>query len=250
MDATITIPSRFCGPPASGNGGYSCGVTALALTDGPATVTLRRPPPLDRPLRVERPREGVALYDGDHLVADGRRANVAFALPPPVTYDTARRAAEEFDLGHYAEEHAFPTCFTCGPARHDGDGLRVFAAATGRRDRLVVWPWVPDPSVGDEHGLVLGAVLWAVLDCPGGWAWIDGRQAPPPAVLGRMTATVHRRPSIGEPLIAAGWPITLDGRKRLSGSVVWSADGTVLAASTATWLVLEDTQRNAFGAVG
>jgi hypothetical protein len=65
-----------------------------------------------------------------------------------------------------------------------------------------------------------------------------------------MTATVHRRPRVGEPLVVAGWPITVDGRKRLSGSVVWSADGTVLAASAATWVVLEDTQRTAFGAVG
>jgi hypothetical protein len=248
MDTTITIPSRFCGPPASANGGYSCGVTALALTDGPATVTLRRPPPLDRPLRVERSREGVALHDDNHLVAEGRGADGAILLPPPVIYDSARRAAEEFDLHHYAEGHAFPGCFTCGPARRDGDGLRVFPAAAGR-DRLVVWPWVPDPSVGDEDGLVLGTVMWAVLDCPGGWAWIDGTQPlPPPAVLGRMTAAVHRRPRIGERLVVAGWPITADGRKRLSGSVVWSADGTVLAASTATWVVLEDTQQDAFGA--
>jgi hypothetical protein len=178
MEATVTIPNRFCGPPSSANGGYACGVTALALTDGPATVTLRRPPPLDRPLRVERSREGVAVYDGNHLVAEGRSADEAIALPPPVTYETARRAAEEFDLGHYVQEHAFPTCFTCGPARQDGDGLRVFPAATGRRDRLVVSPWMPDPSVGDGDGLVLGAVLWAVLDCPGGWSGSTARSRP------------------------------------------------------------------------
>jgi hypothetical protein len=250
MDATITIPSRFCGPPTSANGGYSCGVTALALTDGPATVTLR-PPPLDRPLRVERSRERVALHDGTHLVAEGRGADEAIALPPPVAYDSARRAAEEFDVHHYAEAHAFPSCFTCGPARPEGDGLRLFPARTGHRDRLVVWPWVPDPSVGDEDGLVLGPVIWAVLDCPGGWAWTDPTQPlPPPAVLGRMTAAVHRRPSIGEQLVVAGWPITADSRKRLSGSAVWSADGTVLAASAATWVVLDGTQRDAFGAAG
>jgi len=251
MDATITIPSRFCGPPSSANGGYSCGVTALARTDGPATVMLRRPPPLDRPQRVERTREGVTLHDRDNLVAEGRGTDDAVAPPPPVTYDSAQRAAEQFDLDHYAEEHAFPTCFTCGPARHDGDGLRVFPAATGRRDRLVVWPWVPEPSVADEDGLVLGTVIWAVLDCPGGWAWTDATQPlPPPAVLGRMTATIHRRPNIGEQLVVAGWPITANGRKRLSGSVVWSANGTVLAASEATWVVLERAQRDAFGVTG
>jgi hypothetical protein len=65
-----------------------------------------------------------------------------------------------------------------------------------------------------------------------------------------MTAAVHRRPSIGEPLVVSGWPITTHGRKRLSGSVVWSADGTLLAASTATWVVLDDKKRDAFGAAG
>jgi hypothetical protein len=248
MDTTITIASRFCGPPTSANGGYSCGVTALALTDGAATVTLRRPPPVDRPLRVERSCERVTLHDGTHLVAAGRCANETTALPPPITYASARRAAEAFDLDHYAAVHPFPTCFTCGPARLGGDGLRVFPAATGR-DRLLVSPWVPDASAGDEDGRVLGAVMWAVLDCPGGWAWTDARQPlPPPAVLGQMTAAVHRRPSVGERLVVASWPITADGGKRLAGSVVWSANGTVLAASATTWVVLEGTQRDAFAA--
>ena len=39
----LTIPSRFNGPAGVGNGGYVCGRIA-AYVDGPATVTLRRPP--------------------------------------------------------------------------------------------------------------------------------------------------------------------------------------------------------------
>ena len=48
----ITIPRRFNGPPHSGNGGYVCGRLASYL-DGPASVRLRVPPPLERELRVE-----------------------------------------------------------------------------------------------------------------------------------------------------------------------------------------------------
>jgi hypothetical protein len=247
MDTTITIPNRFYGPPTSGNGGYSCGVTALAFTEGSATVTLRRPPPVDRPLRVKRSGKGVTLHDGTHLVAEGGCAKNTTAIPQPISYDSAERAVEAFDLDHYTEVHPFPSCFTCGPARGDGDGLRVFPAALGRG--RVVSPWEPDPSVADDDGLVLGAVMWAVLDCPGGWAWADATQPlPPPAVLGRMTAVVHRRPGVGERLVVAAWPLDADGRKRLSGSVVWSADGTVLAEGTTTWVLLESTQREAFGA--
>ena len=53
MTNALTIPSRFCGPPGIGNGGYVCGRIA-AYVDGPATVTLRRPPPLDTPMAVEQ----------------------------------------------------------------------------------------------------------------------------------------------------------------------------------------------------
>ena len=49
----LVIPSRFCGPPASGNGGYVCGRVAGYL-DGPVTVTLRRPVPLAVPMTVEQ----------------------------------------------------------------------------------------------------------------------------------------------------------------------------------------------------
>jgi hypothetical protein len=41
----VQIASRFCGPPQSGNGGYTCGLLAEALP-GPIEVSLRAPPPL------------------------------------------------------------------------------------------------------------------------------------------------------------------------------------------------------------
>src|SRR5215469_940539 len=53
MTDSLVIPSRFCGPTGSGNGGYVCGRIAAYLDD-PVTVTLRRPPPLDTPMAVER----------------------------------------------------------------------------------------------------------------------------------------------------------------------------------------------------
>ena len=48
---TLTIDRRYRGPLHSGNGGYTAGRLA-AFVDGPAEVTLRLPPPLDRPLTV------------------------------------------------------------------------------------------------------------------------------------------------------------------------------------------------------
>lgn len=247
---TVTIPRHFHGPPDSGNGGYTCGLTALAMTEGPAEVTLRRPPPLDRPLRIEPSGQGVALVDGDEVVAQARPAQPDVELPEPVGWDEAQRAARAFDVDAYAGEHAFPTCYTCGPGRAEGEGLRLFPAPTGRPDRVVAWPWVPDASLADATGRVAGATMWAALDCPSGLAWITGRQPSGPAVLGRMTVALHRRPRPGEHLVVAGWPIAAEGRKLLAGAAVWSADGEVLAVNAATWIRLSDDQQAAFRVAG
>ena len=66
----LTIPSRFCGPPGSGNGGYVCGRIAAYL-DGQVTVTLRRPPPLATPMAVERDGESsIRIHHGRTLIAE------------------------------------------------------------------------------------------------------------------------------------------------------------------------------------
>ena len=71
MTAPLVVAPRFCGPPDSANGGYASGLIAACL-DGQAEITLRRPPPLARPMAVERDGEGsVRVLDGDVLIAEG-----------------------------------------------------------------------------------------------------------------------------------------------------------------------------------
>src|SRR5688500_18642922 len=65
---TITIGRRYRGPLHSGNGGYSAGLLAQ-FVDGPAEVTLRLPPPLERPLRVVEQEGRLWLLDGEAIVA-------------------------------------------------------------------------------------------------------------------------------------------------------------------------------------
>lgn len=254
---TVTISGRFNGPPESANGGYACGATARLLTDGseteaPVEVTLRRPPPLDRPLRVERRPDGVALYDEDEVVSEARPAELQLDLPAPISPEQAMQAAERFDTEAYAERHPFPRCFTCGPDRREGDGLRIFPALTDGGKQLVAWPWRPGISVADgESGLVDLPVIWASLDCPSGLARFASSQLDSQidAVLGRMTTIVHRRPAAGELTVASGWAISDEGRRQLSGSALWSATGEVLAASQTVWIVLSEEQRAAFNVV-
>src|SRR4051794_2058969 len=115
--AEVVIAQRFRGPRGSGNGGYSCGMVAQFI-DGPAQVTLRQPPPLDRPLAVKENDGGIALLDGDQLVADGKPATGGFDVPEPVGVEEAREAAKHYEWFH---DHPYPECFVCGPQRDQGD---------------------------------------------------------------------------------------------------------------------------------
>ena len=104
MTETTTIPSRFRGPAASGNGGYTCGLVA-GLIEGDAETTLRAPPPLECSLWVERTDRAVALFDDEILVAEARAAEWSLEVPPPPTLEQAIAAAARY-AGF--KHHAFP----------------------------------------------------------------------------------------------------------------------------------------------
>jgi hypothetical protein len=223
---TIVIERRFHGPPGSGNGGYTCGLLASFVRE-PAQVTLRLPPPLDRPLRVERGDVWAQLLDGDELVAGAvSTALEPLDLPEPPSLPEAERAASRYrGFGH----HAFPTCFVCGPERPEGDGLRIFAGPVAGRAPLVAAPWTPSAtSVGREF-------VWAALDCPGAFA--VGYPDRGATLLGRLAAQIDSVPTPGDRCIVAAWPLGEDGRKLYAATAVFSEAGDALAWARATWII-------------
>lgn len=246
MDETVVLQRRFRGPPGSANGGYTCGMTAMALRDTAVEVTLRRPPPLEQPLLRTTNAEGVELRDGETVIATARESALGLELPNPVPLEVVRAASHAFDLDDYTRHHPFPSCFTCGPQRNPGDGLRIFPAHIPRGYPMVAWLWEPHGAFADDDGLIHEPVLWAAMDCPSGLTRVHEGTAPAPHVLGRMTAHVRRRPEPGERLIVAGWETAEQGRKRFSASALWSEDGEVLAANQAIWVMLSDKQAAAF----
>src|SRR5206468_12550645 len=93
MADTLTIDPRFNGPPDSGNGGYSCGRLARFVDADAVEVTLRLPPPIGRPMRIEHGDDGAArMLDGDALVAEARPARLPLDAPPPVSASEAAEA--------------------------------------------------------------------------------------------------------------------------------------------------------------
>ena len=116
MKGSLVIPSRFCGPPGSGNGGYVCGRIA-AYVDGPVTVTLRRPPPLATPMTVERDGESsVRIHHGQALIGEATisPASPAQEIPGPVSVAEAHAVAGR---ARYYTDPVFPDCFVCGTGR-------------------------------------------------------------------------------------------------------------------------------------
>jgi len=218
----VTIAERFRGPPASANGGYACGLVAQFI-DGSAQVTLRSPPPLERPLRAEESDGAVLLHDGDDLVAEGKAATLDLDVPEPVDVDTARSATEHYEWMH---DHPYPTCFVCGPERDEGDGLRIFPSPVPGRE-LYAAPWTPD-STGLEF-------VWAALDCPSGLV-TNVYEGLGRILLGRLTADVRKLPEPGEEHVLTAWPISRDGRKLNTGSALFTADGELLASARAVWI--------------
>ncbi len=222
MREAVTIPRGFNGPPASANGGYTCGLVA-ELVGRLCEVTLRRPPPLETPLAVARDGERVRLLHGDVLIAVAEPVEVELALPKPVSLPEAEAAQKGFPG---FEHHAYSTCFVCGPDR--SDGLGIFAGPVEGR-ALVAARWdTPAEEVPAE-------VIWAALDCPSGWA-VDEFQREG-VLLGRLAARIVAPVRGGEPHVVVGWGTGVEGRKRHAGSAIFTADGEVRAFARSTWIV-------------
>jgi hypothetical protein len=79
-------------------------------------------------------------------------------------------------------------------------------------------------------------VVWAALDCPGGFAAGVGDTV---MVLGRMAARVLARPRAGRACCLVAWRGgPADGRKRPAGSALLDAHGRVLAAARTLWVTI------------
>jgi hypothetical protein len=231
----ITIPSRFNGPPASANGGYTCGVVAGLVAAEEVTVSLRLPPPIDRPLEVLRDGDRVELRDGDALVAEGEPAELRLDVPEPATPERAAAASKAGER-HWCAHHPFPTCFTCGPDREPGDGLRLFPGELDGGPTFAT-PWTPDASLDDGGGHVRRECVWAALDCPTS-APVANFAAGPAMVLARLTARLACPVRVGERHAIVSWPLEIDGRKHHAACALFDSAGRLLCASQALWIEL------------
>ncbi|WP_084266038.1 hypothetical protein [Actinomadura macra] len=223
----MIIEKRFHGPDGAGNGGYVAGLLAGRAASDTVTVALRRPSPLDVELMVTIEDErghGVRLWDGEDLVAEALAGAIVVPPVPAVSFEAAEEAAEKYRA---VQGHPFPRCFVCGPEREPGDGLRLEPGPV--TDTTVASPWVPDEVPKAE-------VVWAALDCPGGWSFdVAGR----PAVLGTMTAQVAELPRAGERCVVMGLARSREDRKMHAATALYGADGRLLGRAEQIWIGID-----------
>ena len=232
MSESFVVPVRFCGPPMSGNGGWTSGHLAQlvdgALEGGAVTVRLRTPPPLETEMAISRGDDGtVEVWDGPALVAQAFTAEPldATEVRAPVTFAQAEAAGPAYEG---LRSHPFPTCFTCGTGRDPSDALCLRTGLLAGHTTLRAAAWTPRESTPE--------LVWAALDCPGAWAsGIAGREM----VLGTMTAAVHNLPLVGEPHVVMAWPMGHEGRKYYSGTALYAAGGRLLALADAVWILVD-----------
>jgi hypothetical protein len=240
MTGSLLIGPRFCGPPDTSNGGYACGLIASYL-DGPAEVTLRLPPPLQKLLAVERDDRGsVRILDSETLIAEatGLPGGPSLQLPDPVSVAQARSAGARSRLRLHPELHPFPTCFVCGPDRGPGDGLQILVGPVAGRE-LSADVWYPDQELTGANGHIQPEFIWAALDCAGGvGALEDAVPERAPFLLGRMAARQIGEVKAGQPHVVVGWRVAQQDRKMLAGSALFTASGQVVGVAQATWIRL------------
>jgi hypothetical protein len=227
----FTVPARFCGPPTSGNGGYTCGMVAKELA-GLAECTLRSPVPLETPLHLEQSPAGAVLRSDGKVIIEANPTTIEVTPPSPVSLETATQASAASPALN--PQHPFPTCFVCGPKRKLGDGLRIFPAAL---NGFYAAAWVPTAEFGDDAGQLKPEFLWAAMDCPTGFA--SGFPLVGTLVTGRLAVKQLEPIRVGEPCVVQSWPLAVQGRKHFSAACLYQ-NGEPRAVARATWIRLEN----------
>ncbi|HUM15852.1 MAG TPA: hypothetical protein VL086_09190 [Candidatus Nitrosotalea sp.] len=241
-DSVFTLDQRYRGPSVAGkyygHGGYFCGMVAQRAP-GLAALAIRTWVPLERELVVEVSAGRVRVSAGATEVADSevRGAPLPVTMPGSVSLGAARAAGDRFEG---FSRHPFPECFACGHERAAGDGLRIFTGEVSRPvngEKQLAGVWQPDPSWLDTDGYVRTEIVWAALDCPGGWA------IPPEdvATVALQVEILERVPG-DRPLIVRGWvqvPIDRTKKSRRVGSALVDEQGRVYALGGAIWSRVE-----------
>ena len=177
----------------------------------------------------------VTVADGDHpvLQAAPDAPRQPRGIPGPVSFDVAQECGERYEG---LQGHPFPTCFSCGTERDPADALCLRPGRVGGSESYAC-AWVPADDVDRES-------VWAALDCPA-----VVRLRGPPDGAGHHDAQVAALPTPGERHVVMARRRGGEGRKHLSGTALYAADGRLLAQAEAVWIAIDPASVRPAGAL-
>ena len=234
--STLRVAASYCGPPASANGGYACGLVADAIGQL-VTVRLLKPPPLDTDMTLVGNDDGTwQVEHAAQRIAEARPATLDDLAPPATVSHADALAASRLAPWSDPAQHPCPGCFVCGPQRTHGDGLRLFAGPVPGQP-IVATGWSPDATLARVDGRIAPEFIAAALDCPGFQALQTGMK---PWLLGEYTCRIDRRVSAGERCVIVGWKIEVKGRRSIVGTALYGATGDLCAVAKGVWIEPRD----------
>lgn len=203
---------------------------------GACECTLKKPIPLERDLETEVADGYARLLDRVELIIEAVQTKIDVADHALASFDQAQRAS----LNSPAfTNHPFPTCFTCGPERKSGDGLRIFPGQLPPEADGVAFaaPWIPDSSLTSGGVVVRPEFVWAAMDCPTGFA--AGFPWKGTLVTGRLAVEQVAPVYPERPYVVMSWSTGSEGRKHHAGAALYDSSGQICAKARATWIKLE-----------
>ncbi|MBP7765880.1 MAG: hypothetical protein KA113_11905 [Syntrophaceae bacterium] len=240
--SSVTIPSKYKGPPDIANGGYVCSLFAEYI-GGAIDVMIKRPTPLDRELHLCAGDDGTHyLMDGEQMIISAMPGIMDLSVPDAPGYEEAVTAAQASlalkptPYTHVTGHGIHPICFCCGADVPEGEGLKIHPGRVPGTN-MVAAPWTPTVEHGDEQGYVRPEFLWTALDCPGAYALWELTDTKP-GFLGRLIGRIEKPLRCGEPCVVAAWPTGSDGRKLYTGTALFDAKGQIVGRSLATWFLM------------
>ncbi|TGL63510.1 hypothetical protein [Leptospira sarikeiensis] len=237
----MILSQRFCGPPKTGNGGFTAGILVEAVRTNAAEIRLLGPTPVETPILMESESgQRGAIYDDSKKILATLKSIPNEDFPEyklpfvPDLEDVKKISA----LYPGFTTHPFPTCFVCGPKREVHDGMRIFVGPAPEQigfENLMAGHWLPDQSVSSQDGSVRDAAIWGALDCPGGFSAV--LYEPQLIVLSKIRGKIIEHPKIGEDYTVLSWRLQKMSRAFKVMTAIFESDSKRLfAIAEALWL--------------
>ncbi|TGM34002.1 hypothetical protein EHQ92_17870 [Leptospira biflexa] len=239
------INEKYCGPPMSGNGGYIAGIIANQIQNNAAVVKIKAPAPLNQTLffsnDFESSRIKLIIKESNILIAEGQEDKDFYLDVPEFNAKSIEEIRNPIQAYLGFKKHPFSTCFVCGTERKAKDGMRIFPAKISDQSKfnhLHGSFWNPWKELGDSRGKIFNEIVWAALDCPGGFAvsFLDPRMI----VLVKLRARLMNSVFADTTYAIQAWEISRNRRQRIAGTAIYQlGDFKCVAYSEAIWMIPE-----------